>query len=196
MTQDHKPMDADEYARIMKVGGRPAPAPARRGWRSRALRPPGAARAPAARPACPPSPRPPRPTPSAYPPAPLQAGGFVADGRVNGSLNLSRALGDLEYKQAKELGPEEQVGGRAACAAAPRTGPRAYGRGGCPAGRLTPPTSCSSRHHRQMVTALPDVRREALQPGDEFLVLACDGIWDVLTNQEVGARASSLFRCL
>ena len=39
----------------------------------------------------------------------LQAGGFVADGRVNGSLNLSRALGDLEYKQTKELGPEEQV---------------------------------------------------------------------------------------
>lgn len=40
----------------------------------------------------------------------MQAGGFVADGRVNGSLNLSRALGDLEYKQTKELGPEEQVG--------------------------------------------------------------------------------------
>jgi len=39
----------------------------------------------------------------------MQAGGFVADGRVNGSLNLSRALGDLEYKQTKELGPEEQV---------------------------------------------------------------------------------------
>ncbi|KAL4450727.1 hypothetical protein ABPG77_001083 [Micractinium sp. CCAP 211/92] len=89
MTQDHKPMDTDEYARIMK------------------------------------------------------AGGFVADGRVNGSLNLSRALGDLEYKQTKELGPEEQ-----------------------------------------MVTALPEIRRETLQPGDEFLILACDGIWDVLTNQE------------
>ena len=29
-----------------------------------------------------------------------QAGGFVAEGRVNGSLNLSRALGDHEYKQA------------------------------------------------------------------------------------------------
>ena len=26
------------------------------------------------------------------------AGGFVSDGRVNGNLNLSRALGDLEYK--------------------------------------------------------------------------------------------------
>ncbi|KAI3434571.1 hypothetical protein D9Q98_002643 [Chlorella vulgaris] len=72
-----------------------------------------------------------------------KAGGFVADGRVNGSLNLSRALGDLEYKSNAELGPEEQ-----------------------------------------MVTALPEVRHLTLQPGDEFLVLACDGIWDVLTNQE------------
>jgi serine/threonine protein phosphatase PrpC len=26
------------------------------------------------------------------------AGGFVTDGRVNGNLNLSRALGDMEYK--------------------------------------------------------------------------------------------------
>ena len=29
----------------------------------------------------------------------VQAGGFVAEGRVNGSLNLSRAVGDHEYKQ-------------------------------------------------------------------------------------------------
>ncbi|MGA1781634.1 MAG: PP2C family serine/threonine-protein phosphatase, partial [Planctomycetota bacterium] len=29
----------------------------------------------------------------------VAAGGFVADGRVNGSLNLSRALGDAEHKQ-------------------------------------------------------------------------------------------------
>lgn len=33
----------------------------------------------------------------------------MADGRVNGSLNLSRALGDMEYKQSKEMGPEHQV---------------------------------------------------------------------------------------
>lgn len=32
-----------------------------------------------------------------------KAGGFVADGRVNGSLNLSRALGDLEYKSATHV---------------------------------------------------------------------------------------------
>jgi protein phosphatase 1G len=73
----------------------------------------------------------------------IKAGGFVADGRVNGSLNLSRALGDMEYKKAPGVGPEGQA-----------------------------------------VTAVPEVRGERLQEGDEFLVLACDGIWDVLTNQE------------
>lgn len=72
----------------------------------------------------------------------MKAGGFVADGRVNGSLNLSRALGDLEYKQA-QLPPEEQ-----------------------------------------MVTANPEIRTLRLTHDDEFLILACDGIWDVLTNQE------------
>ena len=39
----------------------------------------------------------------------LQAGGFVAEGRINGSLNLSRALGDMDYKQSKDLGPNAQV---------------------------------------------------------------------------------------
>ena len=41
--------------------------------------------------------------------AALQAGGFVAEGRINGSLNLSRALGDMDYKQSKDLGPSAQV---------------------------------------------------------------------------------------
>ena len=39
----------------------------------------------------------------------MQAGGFVAEGRINGSLNLSRALGDMDYKQSKDLGPSAQV---------------------------------------------------------------------------------------
>eukprot|EP00193_Tetraselmis_chui_P017729 CAMPEP_0177793156 /NCGR_PEP_ID=MMETSP0491_2-20121128/24920_1 /TAXON_ID=63592 /ORGANISM="Tetraselmis chuii, Strain PLY429" /LENGTH=737 /DNA_ID=CAMNT_0019315643 /DNA_START=296 /DNA_END=2512 /DNA_ORIENTATION=+ len=74
----------------------------------------------------------------------LKAGGMVAEGRIMGSLNLSRALGDLEFKTAKGLGPEAQ-----------------------------------------MVTPVPEVRELELTEGDEFLVLACDGIWDVLSNQEV-----------
>lgn len=66
------------------------------------------------------------------------------DGRVNGSLNLSRALGDMEYKQSKHLPPAEQI-----------------------------------------VTAYPDVRQLQLGADVEFMILACDGIWDVLTNQQV-----------
>ena len=38
-----------------------------------------------------------------------KAGGFVTDGRVNGNLNLSRAMGDLEYKKDLKLKPEEQL---------------------------------------------------------------------------------------
>lgn len=67
------------------------------------------------------------------------------DGRVNGSLNLSRALGDMEYKQSKHLPPAEQI-----------------------------------------VTAYPDVRQLQLGSNVEFMILACDGIWDVLSNQQVG----------
>ena len=74
-----------------------------------------------------------------------RAGGVVtADGRVNGGLNLSRAIGDHAYKQNKELGPREQ-----------------------------------------MITALPDIQSIDLQPGDDFIVLACDGIWNSKSNQQV-----------
>lgn len=37
----------------------------------------------------------------------------------------------------------------------------------------------------QIVTALPDVLVKDMTPEHEFIVLACDGIWDVLSNQEV-----------
>ncbi|RCN40441.1 protein phosphatase 2C [Ancylostoma caninum] len=37
----------------------------------------------------------------------------------------------------------------------------------------------------QMITALPDVKVETLQPNDEFLVVACDGIWNSLNSQQV-----------
>jgi len=64
--------------------------------------------------------------------------------RINGNLNLSRAIGDLEYKKKPELGPEGQ-----------------------------------------MICATPDIVAVPLAEDDEFVVLACDGVWDVKTNQEV-----------
>lgn len=38
-----------------------------------------------------------------------KAGGSIMMGRVNGNLNLSRAIGDFEYKQNKALKAEEQM---------------------------------------------------------------------------------------
>ncbi|PQQ12782.1 putative protein phosphatase 2C 60 [Prunus yedoensis var. nudiflora] len=39
----------------------------------------------------------------------LKAGGFVHAGRVNGMLNVSRAIGDMEFKQNKFLPAEKQI---------------------------------------------------------------------------------------
>ncbi|CAD5122054.1 DgyrCDS10506 [Dimorphilus gyrociliatus] len=72
------------------------------------------------------------------------AGGSVLIQRVNGSLAVSRALGDYEYKCKPELGPCEQ-----------------------------------------MVSPEPDVTVIERKSDDEFMVLACDGVWDVMTNDEV-----------
>jgi len=38
-----------------------------------------------------------------------KAGGYIIDGRINGNLNLSRAMGDLEYKKNADLKPGEQL---------------------------------------------------------------------------------------
>ena len=77
----------------------------------------------------------------------VKAGGFVADGRVNGSLALSRAIGDFEYKRNNV--PDD----------------------------LPPELYC--------VTANPEVKTfKYEQDQDEFIIIACDGVWDVMTSQE------------
>lgn len=65
--------------------------------------------------------------------------------RVNGSLAVSRALGDFEYKNVEGRGPTEQL-----------------------------------------VSPEPEFFiKERLPDCDEFLVLACDGVWDVMTNEDI-----------
>lgn len=73
------------------------------------------------------------------------AGGTVMIQRVNGSLAVSRALGDFEYKNVEGKGPTEQL-----------------------------------------VSPEPEFFvKERTSGDDEFLVLACDGVWDVMTNQDI-----------
>ncbi|EPY26311.1 protein phosphatase [Strigomonas culicis] len=73
----------------------------------------------------------------------VKAGCAVENGRVNMTLAVSRALGDLDFKQAADLDWKEQA-----------------------------------------VTALPDVTITELTSDDEFIILGCDGIWDVLSNEK------------
>jgi protein phosphatase 1G len=69
-------------------------------------------------------------------------GGGRTHYRVNGNLNLSRALGDLEYKKREDLKASEQI-----------------------------------------ISATPDVSVTERKEEDEFVLIACDGIWDVKDNQ-------------
>uniref|UniRef100_H3AW71 Protein phosphatase 1B n=1 Tax=Latimeria chalumnae TaxID=7897 RepID=H3AW71_LATCH len=72
------------------------------------------------------------------------AGGSVMIQRVNGSLAVSRALGDYDYKCVDGKGPTEQL-----------------------------------------VSPEPEVYEILREEDDEFIILACDGIWDVMSNEEL-----------
>lgn len=74
-----------------------------------------------------------------------KAGGTVMMQRVNGSLAVSRALGDFDYKRSSELDPIDQL-----------------------------------------VSPEPEVTALERDPEtDQFLLLACDGIYDVMSNDDV-----------
>eukprot|EP00450_Noctiluca_scintillans_P017533 CAMPEP_0194511570 /NCGR_PEP_ID=MMETSP0253-20130528/43283_1 /TAXON_ID=2966 /ORGANISM="Noctiluca scintillans" /LENGTH=312 /DNA_ID=CAMNT_0039354909 /DNA_START=247 /DNA_END=1185 /DNA_ORIENTATION=- len=88
----------------------------------------------------------------------LAAGGRVVKvgpcHRVDGNLNLSRALGDFDLKSNSELPAE-----------------------------------------KQKVTAYPDFKKHSFQGGaEEFLVVACDGLFERMSNQDVSDQMWSLVR--
>lgn len=78
------------------------------------------------------------------------AGGSVTLQRINGSLAVSRALGDFDFKEVTWR---------------PQT--------------------------EQLVSPEPEVYELERTPGDEFLILACDGVWDAISNEELCAFVRS-----
>lgn len=83
------------------------------------------------------------------------AGGTVMLQRVNGSLAVSRALGDYEYKQNEDK------------------------------------TDCE-----QLVSPEPEINViERDNATDEFIIVACDGIFDVINNEDLCTYIRYLYEC-
>jgi len=53
-----------------------------------------------------------------------------------------------------------------------------------------PKSESRKQELKQWVTAEPEVKRRTLEEGDEFLVLATDGLWDVLSNDDAARIVS------
>ena len=58
---------------------------------------------------------------------------------------------------------------------------------GCPRvnGVLATSRGFGDKELKRWVTAEPEIQHRCLSPGDDYLVLATDGLWDVLSNQQV-----------
>jgi serine/threonine protein phosphatase PrpC len=48
----------------------------------------------------------------------------------------------------------------------------------------------------QIITAEPDITVTDLAADDEFFILACDGVWDCLTNQQAVSVMCELCVCV
>ncbi|KAG5191720.1 phosphatase 2C-like domain-containing protein [Tribonema minus] len=121
-----------------------------------------------------------------------EAGGIVLHGRVMGELAVSRAFGDFHLKDPLRLPPEH-----------PRRSPAPLA-GGYPQG-LTDRWALLQKEAAEggeeeeplwqspLVIPTPEITVAALTDQDEFILLACDGLFDVTTNEEaVEAACSSL----
>ena len=82
-----------------------------------------------------------------------KAGLTINEGRVNGMLNLSRSIGDFQFKLRKDLKQEEQG-----------------------------------------VTCNPDILYGKKSDSDDFVVIACDGVWECISNEGISDFIYDKFR--
>lgn len=48
--------------------------------------------------------------------------------------------------------------------------------------------------YKPFVTAVPDVREIPLNGGEDFLIIACDGLWDFLSEDDAARTVYDLVR--
>ncbi|KAM9302299.1 pyruvate dehydrogenase [acetyl-transferring]-phosphatase 2, mitochondrial [Gastrophryne carolinensis] len=91
----------------------------------------------------------------------------VSDHRLLGLLMPLRAFGDVRFKWSKDL---QKSVLQNACNAEPTNGCQYY---------------LANYHTPPYLTAVPEVTYHKLRPQDKFLVMASDGLWDMMSSQEV-----------
>lgn len=102
------------------------------------------------------------------------AGGYVAGGRVEGDLAVSRGLGDFRFKLASTvLAGNDNAAMDDDAAMQPEQ---------------------NVKPEDQKVSSVPDIIvQNRSEEQDEFIIVACDGIWDVQTNYECVKMAADMF---
>lgn len=101
-------------------------------------------------------------------------GGFVEDGRVQGIIAVSRAIGDWEYKNPALLGQLESKKGRKKKQSTTTAAPEEKKKG---------PYRNIDEAKKHQVSSFPDIAEEKIKAEHDFIVVACDGIWDCYTNE-------------
>lgn len=104
------------------------------------------------------------------------AGGYVAMGRVEGDLAVSRGLGDYRFKNISTV------------MSTPSTGFATNG-------IHIESQDVTMKPAEQKVSPVPDIITVSRDTEKEcFIVVACDGIFDVMTNRDLVEVTDSLFR--
>lgn len=102
-----------------------------------------------------------------------EAGGWIDDGRVCDILAVSRAFGDKEFKG---------------------DGLPVMLQKGVETEQWTQDFADGIKFTKDPVVCTPDVREIELQEGDEFLIVASDGLWDVMDSKQVANIARQRFK--
>jgi serine/threonine protein phosphatase PrpC len=90
------------------------------------------------------------------------AGGFVISNRVMGELAVSRAFGDADFKRGISQALQEE-------------------------GVELPDEADGADFEKPLIIAEPEIQSIVITPKDSFLLLGCDGLFDVLTKEEIVA---------
>lgn len=102
---------------------------------------------------------------------PGEEGFVIKNGRLLGQLQPLRSFGDIQYKWDKVTHSHVLT--------------QVYG------GPIVPPSMYRSPPY---LTAKPVVTRHHLQPHDKFLILATDGLWDMLSSEQAVGLVADLLK--